>query len=88
MLLKVLIWGTGQTTEMFWQYRKNNWGFDVIAYIDNDRRKWHTQYKDKIIFPPVMMEELDYEKIIICVSNYQNIYKQLTEDFQIQKAEY
>jgi len=84
--LKVLIWGTGQTTETFWQYRKNNWGYDVVAYIDNDCKKWNVEYRGKMVFPPKMVEKLDYEKIIICVLDYQSIYKQLTEEFHIEKS--
>lgn len=83
--MRVLLWGTGHTTELFWQYRKNNWGFDVIAYVDNDFRKWNSQYRGKMVFPPAMTAELDYEKIIICVLDFQSIYEQLTEEFHIEK---
>ena len=86
MGLKVLIWGTGQTTEMFWQYRKNNWGYDVIAYIDNDSKKWNTEYRGKMILPPEMLVDLDYEKIIICVLDFHSIYRQLTEEFHIERS--
>lgn len=84
--MKVLIWGTGQTTEIFWKYRRNNWGFDVVAYIDNDCKKWDSEYRGKMIFSPEMVMKLDYEKIIICVQNYQSIYRQLTEEYHVAES--
>lgn len=84
--LKVLIWGTGYTAELFWAYRKNNWGFDVVAYIDNDCKKWDSEYRGKMIFSPKMVMKLDYEKIIICVQDYQSIYGQLTEEYHVEES--
>ena len=84
--MKVLIWGTGYTAELFWEYRKNNWGFDVAAYIDNDCKKWDCEYRGKMIFSPKMVMKLDYEKIIICVQDYQSIYRQLTEEYHVEES--
>lgn len=81
---KIVIFGTGvigstTTAEILKEY---NLGSRIICCIDNDKTKWNTFIgicgrKVKILSPDILSELKDKVTVLITISRYSSVYKQL-----------
>lgn len=74
---KILIFGTGKHCSEYTAFSEPpNWGGHIIVgYLDNDERKWD---KEKRIFPPNTLYELEYDYVVIATLAYAlDVYRQL-----------
>ena len=62
-----LIWGTGQLAEINYStllltgLRKR---LNIVGFVDNNKEKWGSRFKDKPIFSPYDIIKLKYDYII------------------------
>jgi len=52
-------------------------GFKVVAFVDNDSRKWGKKFLNKLICSPQQILEVQPDVVIIASSNYKSIQEQL-----------
>ncbi len=65
--MKVIIFGTGR----YYQNRKHSLaGIDIVAFLDNDPGKQHTEVDEKPVFLPQEIEQLSYDYICIMSGPY------------------
>lgn len=74
---KYLIWGTGKRAEGYLgilNYLTNNNLYKIVAFVDNDKRKWGGQFNGFPIISPNEIYNVDYDYISVC-SVYENEIK-------------
>lgn len=59
---------------------------NILAYIDNDKKKVGRIFEGKSIIFPMDIENYNYEKIIIASIHYDQIEYQLIHDLNIEKS--
>ncbi len=74
---KTVIWGAGTKAYYFLNKPSFYKDYDIIAIIDNDKKKWNTYWNGKIVLPPNAVNSLGIEKIIICASCFEQIKDQI-----------
>ncbi len=83
--MNYLVWGTGSDAKVFlseqWQefFIKNS----ILAFIDNNDKKIGKTFFYKKIINPSMINQYDFDKIIIC-SSYETEIKQQINNLNIQ----
>ena len=78
MMKKVLIFGTGESKNEF--LRVKNINISVVAYVDNDKRKWGTYIDGVEIINPNKIQEYEYDYIVIASQYICDIYNQLIKN--------
>lgn len=74
-MYNVIIFGTGSTAEIVMSALKDN--VNVVCFVDNDTEKWGEYFKEKIIYNPKYISELEYDFLIIASQYDYDIYFQL-----------
>lgn len=75
-LNNVLIFGTGSTCKFVLTTLKLK-NVNIIAYVDNDQKKWNSSLNGIKILSPEKIKDLKYDFIIIASEFYNEIYLQL-----------
>lgn len=83
--MKILIWGTGRTAELFLMKKGLYKNDEIIAFVDNNKNMWNKSFYGKKVISPTGLMNLDFDKIIICVRIENKIKKQLIYDMNIPK---
>lgn len=83
--MKYLIWGTGQCAQAtiedyLLSYFEQN---PILAFIDNSITKTDKEFWGQKIISPNMINNYDYDAILICSSFEKEIRKQLNEELKI-----
>lgn len=76
---KIIIFGSGTYAKHFINlYGKK---CDIYAVVDNNSTKWGTKLEGKEICSPQLFHDINVDecKIIICIKNYVNVLKQVTD---------
>lgn len=83
-MMKLLIWGTGDIArqvlsgiDVILQY------VDIVGFVDNDDTKHGKVFYDRKIYHPAQIKKLDYDKICILLTKYQEVYNQLVYGYHI-----
>lgn len=83
--MKLLIFGTGRNAKQvlrgidtILQY------IDIIGFIDNDDTKHGKVFYDRKIYHPGQIKTINYDKICILVEQFQEVYYQLVDGYQIE----
>lgn len=74
---KYLIFGTGSGTEVFLSNAEKDDFDHILGFVDNNKEKQGTLYKEKTVFAPEEVKDLDYKKIIISSLFYKEIKEKL-----------
>lgn len=84
---KAIIWGTGETAVHFLK-RKGLYGdYEIIAFIDNDKKKCGKIFWNGIkIMEPDALQEVEYDTLIICSIYANEIEKQLLYELGIPES--
>lgn len=72
---KILIFGTGSSAERFEEILDPS--INIIAYLDNNSTKWGKYRNEKKIIPPSLIDNFDYDYIVIASQYNETIYSQL-----------
>lgn len=83
--MKIVIWGTGQTAEHFLMKKGLFKNDEIVAFVDNDKNMWNKIFAEKKVLPPMDLNKLLYDKIIICVQVENRIREQLIYDIKVPK---
>lgn len=87
MAKRCLIWGTGGVSlcNYFWfkkmPFAKN---YEILAFVDNDSRKWETCIEGKLCISPDEMNNYDWDIICIWSSAKQRIIEQITQNLGVE----
>ncbi|PIH03745.1 chemotaxis protein [Clostridium combesii] len=74
-MYKLIVFGTGSTSKFVTQLLDNN--VEILAYADNDNKKWSKSYYNKEIMNPEYINDLQYDFIVIASQFNEEIYSQL-----------
>ena len=80
----IMIWGCGKFGKLAYYYFKDNKEVNIIGFIDSNSDKWGTQFFDKEIYPPKVMEEYKGQVVIAVKNGYENIESILKKTYGIQ----
>lgn len=84
--MDIVIWGTGGTTAHFLKKKALYKEFRIMAFVDNDSRKWGTFFGDHTkIIAPEQLQTLDFDYVVICSLYDKEIKEQLIQDLKIQE---
>lgn len=82
--MKVLIFGTGEIA------RQVLCGMDhileyieIVGFVDNDDAKYGAEFYGRAIYHPGQIQALDYDKICILLTQFQQVYDQLVYGYQV-----
>ena len=88
---KILMFGTGYISGLstdVWEENKilNKTAADIIAFVDNDKKKQGSMFRGRTIISPEKIAETSFDYIVITTDvYYREIYLQLTEELQVEK---
>lgn len=71
----IIIFGTGKTREVVETGLNEN--VNIIAYLDNNHKKWGTELNSKYILQPDKIKDMNYDYVIIASQYNDAIYNQL-----------
>lgn len=71
----IIIFGTGKTREVVETGLNKN--VNIIAYLDNNHKKWGTKLNSKYILQPDKIKNMSYDYVIIASQYNDAIYNQL-----------
>ena len=74
-MIKVVVFGTGSLSGVLLSGLNDN--VEVIAYSDNDVRKWNTYYNKKKVINPQEIKKYKFDYVLIGSQYNEEIYKQL-----------
>lgn len=84
---KAVIWGTGDTAVHFLKRKGLYGGYEIIAFIDNDKKKCGKMFWNDIpIMEPDALQEMEYDTLIICSIYASEIEKQLLCEMGIHES--
>ena len=78
----VIIFGTGARAEKVIKSCEKD-KYNIVAYLDNNEKAHGTKFHDILICSPEQLKSLSYDKILICSTAYNEIYKQLVDGYHI-----
>lgn len=83
--MKVIIWGTGNVAT---KYMKKGCfdNVEILAFIDNDEKKWGNIFFNIAIYPPKKLCQIQYDEIIICLDKYIEVREQIINELQIDES--
>lgn len=82
---KIFIFGTGSGSQKFYSYIGEN-EFTILGFLDNDEKKQGTYFHSHMIYSPDMVNQFDFDKIIICSFAYDQIKRQLISEYMIPES--
>lgn len=86
---KLVVFGTGDISCMCMELlkQKKDKNFEIIAFIDNNKEKQGTLFYQKPVIAAEQLLDVRYNYAVIASDKYfTEIYKQLTEEMNIEKA--
>lgn len=80
---KIIVFGVGHELERM-LLRNYFVEYEIVAFCDNNCKKWGQEYKEKIIISPNKIKEFSYDKILITTKLYEDeIREQLIKQYGI-----
>jgi putative sugar O-methyltransferase len=73
--MNILVFGTGGSSVGI-EHECVLYGFNIVAYIDNDPKKWNTVREGKPILPPAAISELSFDRIITATALFHEEMRQ------------
>ncbi|BCK86732.1 hypothetical protein MIZ01_0498 [Sideroxyarcus emersonii] len=80
--MNILVFGTGGSSIGI-EHECVLYGFNIVAFLDNDPAKWNTQRDGKSILPPKAATELKYDRVITATMLYHDEMRQQLLDLGI-----
>lgn len=78
-MVRFVLWGTGYWAEKcYCVINENREDYKIIAYCDNDYKKWGNYYHDKNVIPPTSLRNLEFDILVIANS----FEKEIKEEIQ------
>lgn len=82
--MKLLIFGTGEITRRVLRGIDNILKcVDIVGFIDNDDEKYGKDFFNRKIYHPGQIQEMDYDKICILLTQVQEVYNQLVYGYHV-----
>lgn len=85
-ILKVFLWGTGDIADKILNRYDVFAQYNIMGFIDNDPHKHNGEMFGKHIYAPEILLTVRADKIIILASQYEEIYKQITQELKLTKV--
>ena len=72
---RIIIWGTGGVAWQTFHDCQTINQYEILAFVDNDKEKWGTQYRGIEIHSPefVFQNKSEYSKIVILTNSFEEI---------------
>lgn len=77
----IVLWGTGSVALKVIQSCRTIDNYKILGVIDNDSVKWGKKAFGSIVYSPDILDELDFEYLIILSNYYDEIFSQIKHDF-------
>lgn len=61
------------------------YNYEIVGFVDNDKEKWGTIFKQKKVYSPSDIGKLDFDKIIVCVVQADELMDQLLNELHIKR---
>lgn len=82
--MKLLIFGTGEMARQVLRGIDNILQYaDIVGFVDNDDTKYGRVFFDRKIYHPGQIKEVDYDKICILLTQFQEVYNQLVYGYHV-----
>lgn len=81
---KIFIWGTGKIANRIVNHFDLS-RFDILGFIDNEEEKQGTLFKEYSVFPPAVLKNKDFDKVLILCNAFQEISNQITKEYHIHE---
>lgn len=82
---KIIVWGTGGMANWFCKIKLYNNNYDILAFTDNNQTKWDSVFGGKKVINPNTINEIQFDKILVCMENPEDVVNQLISDFLIPR---
>ena len=84
---RVFIWGTGKNERTIRErFSDLLYSIEIIGYIDNDEKKHNTEYFGYLIYSPKEAVKVDYDRIIVCSTFFNDIEEQLINELHVSRG--
>lgn len=81
--MKIVIWGTGYLASQYMERKSYHVNDEVVAFVDNNYAVWGDRFFDIVIVPPDKLEELEFDRLIVCTNYYEEIIQQIKTGIRI-----
>lgn len=82
--MRILIFGTGEIASHVLKGIDNVLKcVDIVGFIDNDDAKYGLEFYGRKIYHPGQLQKLEYDKICILLTRYQDVYNQLVHGYHV-----
>ncbi|MFH2139386.1 MAG: putative sugar O-methyltransferase [Pseudomonadota bacterium] len=80
--MNILVFGTGGSSVGI-EHECALYGFNIVAYLDNDQKKWNTEREGKPILPPTAATKLSFDRIVTATALFHEEMRQQLIQFGI-----
>lgn len=82
--MKIILFGSGMIGKDM--LHEIGGSAEIIAFADNDSKRWNTEYEGVLVIDPKRIAEMDYDFVIICCAvGMREIYLQCAEELHIPR---
>lgn len=81
--MKIIVWGTGYWANEYVIRKSYHLYDDILAFTDNNSDLWGKQFQNLEIIPPDELKQLEFDRLVVCSTHYQEIKRQIEEELQI-----
>lgn len=81
--MKIIVWGTGYWANEYVIRKSYHLDDQILAFTDNNSDLWGKQFQNLEIIPPYELKQLEFDRLVVCSTHYQEIMRQIEEELQI-----
>ena len=79
--MRVFLWGTGNVAKVLLEQCRTLSRYEIIGFIDSDPEAQGKSFYGFPVYPPKMLEECRWDRIVILSDSYEEIYRQIEEEY-------
>lgn len=81
--MKVIVWGTGYFANEYVERKSYHIDDEIIAFVDNNKNLWGKNFKEKEIISPKQLEQIEFDRLVICTIHFEKIKTQIQKELFI-----
>lgn len=81
--MKIIVWGTGYFANEYVERKSYHIDDEIIAFTDNNKSLWGKKFKQKEIISPKQLEQIEFDRLVICTIHSKSIKEQIQKELCI-----
>jgi len=79
-IMKLVVWGTGYIATEFIYRKSYHINDEIVCFVDNNKNMWGKKFANIDVISPNKLEEIDFDRLIICTIDYSDEIKEQLEN--------